>query len=61
MEKGWELGAGGVNVAPGRCPAHTRKVILEMHQDGVPAKIIAKYLKTSEEQVVQIIENQNQK
>ena len=34
------------------------EVILEMHKDGVPAKTIAKYLKTSEEQIVQIIKEQ---
>ncbi len=37
------------------------EVILEMSKDGVPAKTIAKYLKTSEEQIVQIIENQSNK
>jgi predicted transposase/invertase (TIGR01784 family) len=35
------------------------EVILEMHKDGVPAKTIAKYLKTSEEQIVQIIKEQS--
>ena len=35
------------------------EVILEMHKDGVPAKTIAKYLKTSEEQIVQIIKKQS--
>ena len=35
------------------------EVILEMHRDGVPNKTIAKYLKTTEEQVVQIIESQS--
>jgi predicted transposase/invertase (TIGR01784 family) len=34
------------------------EVILEMHKDGVPAKTIAKYLKTSEAQVIQIIDSQ---
>ena len=37
------------------------EVILEMHKDGVPAKTIAKYLKTSEEQIVQIIKEQSNK
>lgn len=37
------------------------EVILEMHKDGVDAKTIAKYLKTSEEQIFQIIENQSNK
>jgi predicted transposase/invertase (TIGR01784 family) len=32
------------------------EVILEMHKDGVPIKTIAKYLKTNEERVIQIIE-----
>lgn len=33
------------------------EVTLEMHKDGVPAKTIAKYLKSSEEQILQIIES----
>ena len=37
------------------------EVILEMHKDGVPAKTIAKYLKTSEEQISQIIADQPNK
>lgn len=37
------------------------EVIIEMHKDGVPAKTIAKYLKTSEEQVAKIIKNQASK
>jgi predicted transposase/invertase (TIGR01784 family) len=37
------------------------EVILEMHKDGVPPKTIAKYLKTSEEQIVQIIDGQANK
>ena len=37
------------------------EVILEMHKDGVPAKTIAKYLKKSEEQIVQIIKEQSNK
>ena len=37
------------------------EVILEMHKDGVPAKTIAKYLKTSEEQIIQIIDGQANK
>ena len=37
------------------------EVILEMHKDGVPAKTIVKYLKTSEEQISQIIADQPNK
>jgi hypothetical protein len=37
------------------------EVILEMHKDGVPNKTIAKYLKTTEERVTQIIESQMNK
>lgn len=37
------------------------EVILEMHKDGVPVKTIAKYLKTTEEVVTQIIESQSNK
>ena len=37
------------------------EVILEMHKDGVPVKTIAKYLKTSEEQISQIIADQPNK
>ncbi len=32
------------------------EVVLEMHKDGVPNKTIAKYLKITEEKVVQIID-----
>jgi predicted transposase/invertase (TIGR01784 family) len=37
------------------------EIILEMHKDGVPAKTIAKYLKTSVEKIVQIIEEYAEK
>ncbi|MFM9949558.1 MAG: Rpn family recombination-promoting nuclease/putative transposase [Saprospiraceae bacterium] len=37
------------------------EVILEMHKDGVPANTIAKYLKSSEEQILQIIKSQANK
>jgi hypothetical protein len=37
------------------------EVIIEMHKDGVPNKSIAKYLKTTEERVAQIIESQMNK
>jgi predicted transposase/invertase (TIGR01784 family) len=37
------------------------EVILEIFKDGVPAKTIAKYLKTSEEQISQIIADQPNK
>jgi hypothetical protein len=37
------------------------EAVIEMNKDGVPTSTIAKYLKISEEQVVQIIENQANK
>ena len=37
------------------------EVVLEMHKDDVPVKTIAKYLKISEDKVLQIIKNKSSK